>query len=675
MGGPPPPPGASIGGWKKTYLPADAPVATIGLPFIRPKKKLKALHWEKVDSPQVTVWAAHAPTPEAKEEKYTELAKKGVLDEVERLFRAKETKVLGAGPSKKKDKKQIIPGSLMHKFQISMAKFSELSPDEVVRKIIHCDPDIVNNNVVMEFLQKDELCSVPDNVAKAMAPYRIDWTGPDAANSARDQDPNELTREDQIYLQTAVELNHYWRGRMRALQLTRTFESDYDDISTKLQEIVRVCESLRDSVSLMNVLGLILDIGNFMNAANKQAVGFKLSSLSRLAMVKDDKNESTFADLVERIVRNQYPEWEGFVEEIGGVVAVQKMNVDQLRTEAQTYISTIKNVQASLDSGNLSDPKKFHPQDRVNQIVQRSMKDARRKGEQMQLYLDEMSKTYDDIMVFYGENSSDDNARRDFFSKLAAFVTDWKNSKEKNITWEESRRRMDASLARKRNNVAAINSRAENADAQSPTSSGAMDTLLEKLRAAAPQARDQRDRRRRARLKERHQVRVASGQNMPDLSDEAGEKATEGDADDASSTPNGDLLSPRSQTDETTSPVKETQVSEGEDIADRAASMLQGLRSDKDGAADRARRRETAEEARRNRRLRRRTPATNGSKDDDNASRPSSPVKAPNSAGTEGGFDGQVISPVSSTIPDDSPRSSETPSIVVSGIKDAEPSS
>ncbi|QSS50369.1 cytokinesis protein SepA/Bni1 [Histoplasma capsulatum var. duboisii H88] len=674
-GPPPPPPGASMGGWKKTYLPvADAPAATIGLPFIRPKKKLKALHWEKVDSPQVTVWAAHTPTHEAKEEKYTELAKKGVLDEVERLFKAKETKALGTGTGKKKDKKQILPSSLMHKFQISMAKFSELSADEVVRKIIHCDPDILDNNVVMEFLQKDELCSIPDNTAKAMAPYRKDWTGPDAATSDRDQDPSELTREDQIYLQTAVELNHYWKARMRALQLTRTFETDYDDLSTKLQEIVRVCESLRDSVSLMNVLGLILDIGNFMNAANKQAVGFKLSSLSRLAMVKDDKNESTFADLVERIVRNQYPEWQGFVDDIGGVITVQKANVDQLRAEAQSYINTIKNVQASLDSGSLSDPKKFHPQDRASQVVQRSMKDARRKGEQMQLYLDEMSKTFDDIMVFYGEDSSDENARRDFFGKLAGFVTEWKNSKEKNLAWEESRRRMDASLARKRNNGAALNGRVDNADSQSPASSGAMDSLLEKLRAAAPQARDQRDRRRRARLKERHQVRVASGQKVPDLPTEAAERSTEGDGDDASSANNRDLLSPGTKPDESASSVKETQVSEGEDIADRAASMLQGLRNDTEGGADRARRRESAEEARRNRRLRRKTAAAHGSKDGDNADGPLSPVKEPDSAGIEGGIDGQTTSPISPTAPDDSPQPPETPSIVVSGTKDVEPS-
>ena len=107
---------------------------------------------------------------------------------------------------------------------------------------------------------------------------------------------------------------------MRALTLTMNFEAEYDEISKKLKEVVDVSEAIRDSTSLMSVLALILDIGNYMNDANKQASGFKLSSLSRLAMVKDDKNESTFADLIERIVRNQYSQWEVFVDDIAGVV-------------------------------------------------------------------------------------------------------------------------------------------------------------------------------------------------------------------------------------------------------------------------------------------------------------------------------------------------------------------
>lgn len=429
---PPPPPGAPPlpGAPRGGYLPIHAvPTAPgVSLPFVRPKKKLKALHWDKVDTPQVTVWAAHAPTHEAKEEKYTELAKKGVLDEVERLFMAKEAKILAMKKSKKKEKKQIISSELTRKFEIAMSKFSQVPVDDLVRRIIQCDPDILNNTVVMEFLQRDELSNIPENTAKLMAPYSKDWTGPNAASAEREQNPNDLTREDQVYLYTAFELNHYWKSRMRALSLTMSFEPEYDDLSSQLQTISQVCESLRDSVSLMNVLGLILDIGNFMNDSNKQAAGFKLSSLARLGMVKDEKNESSFADLVERIVRNQYPEWEGFTEDIAGVIDVQKANVDQLRADAKKYIDNIKNIQSSLDAGNLSDPKNFHPQDRVYTVVQRCMKDARRKAEQLQLFLDEMSQAYDDIMKFYGEDNTDDNARRDFFSKLASFLQEWKVS-------------------------------------------------------------------------------------------------------------------------------------------------------------------------------------------------------------------------------------------------------
>ena len=138
-----------------------------------------------------------------------------------------------------------------------------------------------------------------------------------------------------------------------------------------------------------------------------------------------------------------------------------------------------------------------------------------------------------------------------------------------------------------------------------------MDSLLEKLRAAAPQTRDQRDRRRRARLKDKHQVRVASGQKMPDLAELAKGDATEHET-------SGTLLSPTIAE----APEKEGRdVSEGEDVADRAASMLLGLRGDgtadgddlsQSGSIRVRRRRESADVERRDRR-RRRTPAGSGS--------------------------------------------------------------
>ncbi|ROW02816.1 hypothetical protein VSDG_01826 [Cytospora chrysosperma] len=611
-GAPPPPP--MPGGMASGHYLPQAPGFSstgIGLPVVRPKKKLKALHWDKVDEATSTHWAAHAPTAEAREEKYIELSKKGILDEVEKLFMAKEVKKIGGGAGKKDDKKQIISNDLRKAFEIALAKFSQHSVEKVVQMIIHCDTEVLDNPVVMDFLQKDDMCNIPENTAKVMAPYSKDWTGPDAMNVSREQDPNELTRQDQIYLQTAFELHYYWKSRMRALALTRSYEQDYEEITEKMRQVVDVSESLRDSVSLMNILGLILDIGNYMNDANKQARGFKLSSLARLGMVKDDKNQSTLADLVERIVRQQYPEWDTFVNDIQGVMVAQKINIEALQADAKRYIDNVRNVQMSLDSGNLSDPKKFHPQDRVSQIVQRCMKEARRKAEQMQLYLEEMSRSYNDIMAFYGEDPTDENARRDFFAKLALFVSEWKRSREKNVQFEEQRRRNEESMRRKNATLKVAADRAADAGPVSPSSAGAMDSLLEKLRAAAPQTRDQRDRRRRARLKDRHQVRVMSGQKIPEINEipevETGlqtSKSIDSHAtDETAGTGNGGSM---------LSPISVSSPREGEDdVAQRAALLLQGMRDGDDEGDDERRevlrqaRRKTAQDERNARRRRR----------------------------------------------------------------------
>jgi len=191
-----------------------------------------------------------------------------------------------------------------------------------------------------------------------------------------------------------------------------------------------------------------------------------------------------------------------------------------------------------------------------------------------------------------------------------------------------------------------------------------MDSLLEKLRAAAPQAKDVRDRRRRARLKERHQVRVASGQKVPDLSGADGGEGSD-QAGDAAPTDENDLLSPPT-TVEGEEGTKE-QISEGEDVADRAASMLLGLRSNSDASGERQRRRrESADEERRQRRMRRRNGATTGSKDSaDGSGSGLAPVQEPTSPSQTDSFVGAEDQPPLSSHPDEA-KPSAPPEIVVS---------
>lgn len=215
-------------------------------------------------------------------------------------------------------------------------------------------------------------------------------------------------------------------------------------------------------------------------------------------------------------------------------------------------------------------------------------------------------------------------------------------------------------MARKRANVNLASGSTNTESSNSPATSGAMDSLLEKLRAAAPQAKDQRDRRRRARLKERHQVRVTSGQKVPDSTEgEEGKDEADKPADGEPKADENGLLSPPI-VEEGEEVTKET--SEGEDVADRAASMLLGLRSNSDANGERQRRRrESADEERRNRRMRRRNGATSGSKDSadgglSTVQEPTSPSRTDSTS-----TDHALPSP-----PQEESQPSEPPSIVVS---------
>ncbi|KAF8427296.1 hypothetical protein EV426DRAFT_529656 [Tirmania nivea] len=566
-GAPPPPPfpGAPSGGWLNRSGAPSGPAMNLIGGGPRPKKKLKPMHWEKLDGVEYTLWAARK---EGKEKLYSELQVKGVLDEIEMMFVFKESK-LGTGKKSGNEKKQLISNEVQKSFQIALSKYSTLPVSEVVRKIIGCDKEMLDNPAILDFLQKEELNNIPDNLMKSMASYSKDWTQPDRDQLQREQDPNELTREDQIFLETCYELHHYWKSRIRALVLTRNMQADYQDLIQKLTQVVKVADTIKASESFKGILDIILSLGNYMNDANKQATGFKLGSLQRLVNTKDEKNRRNFLDFVEKTVRNKFPEYQSFLDELHECHALERVDVDNLRKEAKIFIDNINNIQQSVDFGNLSDKSKFHPHDRVLQVVLPILPEARKKAGYLSDHLKEMSNTFDKLLTFFGENPSDESARKGFFKKISLFLKDYKASYLKNLELEE-----DEARAKKRREMleAAQNKPAKGKSPSSPIPTGAMDTLLQKLRDAGPTQRQQRDARKRARLKNNAKQRKASGEGISDVGTDVDTPALVSPTIVGSDTPTGSNTSgvPRKAS---------RQRSPDDDPASRAQNMLQALKS------------------------------------------------------------------------------------------------
>ncbi|CAI5757110.1 unnamed protein product [Candida verbasci] len=469
----PPPPSSNI-----PKIASPIPTSSNRFSHIpRPKKKLKQLHWEKIDYDQTSNSFWNDPKNSTL---VSDLMSKGIFDEIEVIFAAKEIKKLATKKKEDLDKVSFLSRDVAQQFSINLHSFNSLSDEELIAKVLRCDKDVLENLAVLEFFNKPEIVEVTNTLARNFEPYSIDYKADDI--SKPDKDPNELQRPDRIYLELIYNLQHYWKSRIRALTVVSNYEKDYDDLVGKLRLIDEGVDCIKNSKHLKGVFEIILTVGNYMNDSTKQAKGFKLSSLQRLSFMKDDKNSMTFLHYVEKVIRTQYPEFLEFLDELSKCNDIIKFSIENIYDDCKEFSQSIKNVQTSIDIGNLSDVSKFHPLDRVLKIVLPALPKAKRKGE---LLIDQANFTlnqFDNLMIYFGEDPTDQFIKNSFISKFTNFMKDFKRAQADNLKREEEIRIYEQrkKLLETPKKVSDDNLKNEGDE---ENVNGVMDSLLEKLKA------------------------------------------------------------------------------------------------------------------------------------------------------------------------------------------------
>lgn len=561
---PPPPPPFPI---SRGQTPVPSPLLpqspSLFERYPRPKKKLKQLHWEKVDSTENSFWETAAAEKVA-----SDLLDKGIFDELENIFAAKEIKKLASKKQGEAEKLSFLARDVSQQFSINLHMFSTLSDEQLVGKILRCDKSVLELPNVIEFLSKPELSEIPNGLARNLEPYRTNWAK--GFEKSPEKDPNELHRSDRIYLELFYNLQDYWQSRMRAIRVITSYEKEYNDLVHKLRLIDEATDNIQNSQHLRKVFDIILAVGNYMNDSSKQAQGFKLSTLQRLTFMKDDKNSITFLHYVEKIIRKAYPDEEKFLEEMSKCYDVAKVSVEQLANDAKDFTQSIKNVEASIDVGNLSDSSKFHPKDRVLTKVLPVLPEARRKGD----LLSDQSKItiteFDKLMRYFGEDPTDSFAKNSFFRKFVDFMNDYKKARRENLAREEEERAYEQ---RKKMMETPKRSASGSSSAQGEgQGDNVMDALLEKLKAAGPAKGQASSARKRAQARKNllQYKRANPDDNDSDVDDD-----DDGPSDESPSK----MLSPQDTgaNDSSTAAKSETPESE-DDVGYRARNLLQELR-------------------------------------------------------------------------------------------------
>ncbi|XP_057625074.1 formin-2 [Chionomys nivalis] len=259
---------------------------------IEPCRPMKPLYWTRIqlhskrDSSPSLIWEKiEEPSIDCHEfeELFSKTAvkerKKPISDTISKTKAKQVVKLLS-------NKRSQAVGILMSSLHLDM------------KDIQHAVVNLDNSVVDLETLQ-----ALYENRAQSDELEKIEKH----SRSSKDKEnAKSLDKPEQFLYELSLIPN--FSERVFCILFQSTFSESICSIRRKLELLQKLCETLKNGPGVMQVLGLVLAFGNYMNAGNKtrgQADGFGLDILPKLKDVKSsDNSRSLLSYIVSYYLRN-----------------------------------------------------------------------------------------------------------------------------------------------------------------------------------------------------------------------------------------------------------------------------------------------------------------------------------------------------------------------------------
>ncbi|XP_033617852.1 formin-2 [Fukomys damarensis] len=284
------------------FLPPPLPSGLFGLGMnqdrgsrkqpIEPCRPMKPLYWTRIqlhskrDSSPSLIWEKiEEPSIDCHEfeELFSKTAvkerKKPISDTISKTKAKQVVKLLS-------NKRSQAVGILMSSLHLDM------------KDIQHAVVNLDNSVVDLETLQ-----ALYENRAQSDELEKIEKHG----RSSKDKEnAKSLDKPEQFLYELSLIPN--FSERVFCILFQSTFSESICSTRRKLELLQKLCETLKNGPGVMQVLGLVLAFGNYMNGGNKtrgQADGFGLDILPKLKDVKSsDNSRSLLSYIVSYYLRN-----------------------------------------------------------------------------------------------------------------------------------------------------------------------------------------------------------------------------------------------------------------------------------------------------------------------------------------------------------------------------------
>ncbi|NWU70483.1 FHDC1 protein, partial [Pterocles burchelli] len=197
---------------------------------------------------------------------------------------------------------------------------------------------------------------------------------------AFDGDVSKLSQADS-FMYLLIQVPNY-ALRIEAMVLEREFSPSCASLQDDMKIITRATKELMTCEELHSILHLVLQAGNIMNAGGYagNAVGFKLSSLLKLADTKANKPGMSLLHFVALEAQKKDPALLNFSEKIRDVHDAARLSIDNIEAELHSLSFKARSVKDSIRR----DPKLFHQMESFLQFAVRHLKELEHQKRELQ---------------------------------------------------------------------------------------------------------------------------------------------------------------------------------------------------------------------------------------------------------------------------------------------------
>ncbi|KAK7132884.1 hypothetical protein R3I93_019207 [Phoxinus phoxinus] len=242
--------------------------------------------------------------------------------------------------------------------------------------------------------------------------------------------PKDLPLPD-AFIYQLIRLPRY-EVRLKALLLKEEFFPSYTVMKHDIAIVLTAINELLNCEELHNVLHLVLQAGNIMNAGGSagNAVGFRLSSLLSLADTKANKPGMNLLHFV--ALEAQKKDLLMFPEKLLHVQQAARVCVDSMHVEFETLTRRVGHLEQQI-----------HTDDELLTQLQSLLKSAAEALEDLRTRIDELQRKGDALIDFFCEDK--DVFRLDECVRVfQSFCSKFRKAVQENVErgmWEESRRK------------------------------------------------------------------------------------------------------------------------------------------------------------------------------------------------------------------------------------------